>query len=126
MSRMIQHTKSESGKVKATLKVHYSNLLLCSGHRQAMKALTWQRKQLNEAVHIFHSSVWKGCKFTAQTPETALLTHFTLRLLTFILLDRRVIWSFLTCGRLSVISVVQLLPAGSDVRLPLLILQYFS
>lgn len=73
-SGMIHHIRSETSTVKATLEVHYWDLLPCSCHRQAAKAWAWQRKHLNEVVHIFHCSVWKRWrfKFTAQTPLTAL------------------------------------------------------
>ncbi len=73
MSGMIHHITRESKTVKTTLEAHYSDLLLCSCHRQAMKALSWQRKQLNEVVHIFHCCVWKrrSFKFTTQTPQSA-------------------------------------------------------
>lgn len=76
MSRTIHHITSETSSVKATLEVHYSDLLPCSCHRQTMKALTWQRKHLNEVVHIFHCCLeavpLQGFKFTAHTPQTAL------------------------------------------------------
>lgn len=83
MSRGIRHIESESSTVKATLEVHYSNTLSCSCHRQAMKALTWQRKHLNEIVHIFHSSVLEVVplqgKFTApQTPQTCACSRWSI------------------------------------------------
>lgn len=73
MSGMIHQRKSKTSAVEATLDIHYSDSLPCSCHIRAMKALTWQRTHLNEAVHIFHRSVWKCCRFelTAQTPVTA-------------------------------------------------------
>lgn len=106
MSRGIRHIESETSTVKATLGVHYSNTHSCSScHRQAMKALTWQRKHLNEIVHIFHSSVWKWCHFKANSQHRLLrpallqcMKHYTLTCvsLTFICLDNVHIWSLWT------------------------------
>lgn len=92
MSKMIQHMKSESSAVKGAQEVHYSNLLPCSSHTQLMKASTWQRKHLNEAVHIFHSSVWKQHHFKANSLHIlteALHTRVTSVSLVFICLNNR-------------------------------------
>ncbi len=86
MSRTIHHIKSETSFVKGTLEVYCSDLFPCSCHEQAMKALAWQRKHLNEVVHIFHCSVWKRCRFKVSSSQHRLLRlhsqsvkHFTLR-----------------------------------------------
>lgn len=114
MSRTIQHSKSETSTVKATLEVHYSNLLPYSCQRQAMKALTWQGKQLNEAVHIFHSSVWNLCHFKANSQHRLLrlaqpvseALHTESDLSPWPSFDNRHIWSLLTWRRVSLLCVV--------------------